>query len=78
MFFMIFIEQMPTDPPTSFAALQWVMVGMLTAALVYVFRQWQAEKKNCTKQYLEIIDELMETLRVQNDNPEEVDITDVN
>lgn len=75
---LIFLFQMPTDPPTSFAALQWVMVGMLTAALVYVFRQWQAEKKNCVNNYLETIDKLMTALHDQLDEPEDVDINNVN
>ena len=69
--------QMPTDPPTSFAALQWIALGALSAALAYVFRLWQIEKKNCTERYLETIDKLMAALHNQLDNPEDVDITDV-
>lgn len=74
---MFFLLQLPTDPPNSFAALQWVMVGMLTAALVYVFRQWQQEKKNCVQQDRETIDRLLEALHDQVDI-NELDITDVN
>lgn len=72
------LSQMPTDPPTSFAALQWIALGALSGALVYIFRQWQNEKKNCTERYLETIDKLMEALHEQLDNPDSVDITDMN
>jgi hypothetical protein len=65
---MFLLLQMPTDAPTSFIALNWIMTGALVAALVYVFRQWQQEKKNCTQQYLDQIDRLMEAL---HDEPEE-------
>jgi hypothetical protein len=65
---MFLLLQMPTDAPTSFIALNWIMTGALVAALVYVFRQWQQEKKNCTQQYLDQIDRLMEAL---HDKPEE-------
>ena len=61
---------MPTDAPTSFIALNWVMTGGLVAALVYVFRQWQAEKKNCVKQDRETIDRLLEALHAQVDDDE--------
>ncbi len=56
-------DPMPIEPPSSFEALQWVVVGMLTGALVYVFRQWQSEKKNCVEQDRETIDRLLEALR---------------
>jgi hypothetical protein len=78
MFFMIAFSQMPTDPPTSFAALQWIVLGALTTALVYVFRQWQAEKKINTQRHLETIDKLMDALHDQLDNPDDVDINDIN
>ena len=65
---MFLLSQMPTDPPTSFIALNWIMTGALVAALVYVFRQWQQEKKNCVQQYLETIDRLMEALHDQVDD----------
>lgn len=68
--------QMPTDPPTSFIALQWVSLGALAGALVYVFRQWQIERKNCTQNYLKTIERLMEALHDQLDDPNDVDITD--
>ena len=74
---MFFLLQLPTDPPTSFAALQWVMVGMLTASLVYVFRQWQREKRNCTQQYLDTIEKLMQALHEKIDDGQ-VDISDDN
>jgi hypothetical protein len=68
MFLLIAFLQMPTDAPTSFIALNWIMTGALVAALVYVFRQWQAEKRNCTKQYLETIDKLMAALHDDDDD----------
>lgn len=74
---MFFLLQLPTDPPASFAALQWVMVGMLTAALVYVFRQWQNEKKNCVNQDRETIDRLMAALHNQLESVDELDISDM-
>lgn len=77
MFLMVFLSQMPTDPPTSFIALQWVSLGALAGALVYVFRQWQRERKNCTDRYIETIDRLMAALHDQLDNPEDVDINNV-
>lgn len=73
----MFLVQMPTDPPTTFYALSWIALGAMAAALVYVFRQWQTEKRNCTQQYLDIIDELMVALHNQLDEPEDVDITNV-
>lgn len=78
MFLMMFLLQMPTDPPTDFQALQWASLGALSAALVYVFRQWQVEKKNCTKQYLETIDRLMELLHDKEEEAFQLDISDVN
>ena len=75
--FFLFVLQMPTDPPTTLAAFNWVVIGGLVAALVYVFRLWQTEKKNCTKQYLETIDKLMEALHDQNEEDFYVDINDV-
>jgi hypothetical protein len=69
LFFMMLLYQMPTDPPTDFIALNWVMTGALTAALIYVFRQWQKEKRNCTAQYLEQIDRLMEALHDKEEEP---------
>lgn len=77
MFLMMTLLQMPTDPPTSFVALQWVSLGALASALVYVFRQWQIDRRNCTQNYLKTIDRLMQALHDQLDNPEDVDITDV-
>ncbi len=59
MLFMMLALQMPTDPPMSFTALQWATLGALSAALIYVFRQWQAERQNCQKRYLETIDKLL-------------------
>jgi hypothetical protein len=67
---MFLLFQLPTDPPMSFTALQWVMVGMLTAALIYVFRQWQSEKKNCTQRYIDTIDKLMAALHERIDDDE--------
>ncbi len=72
------ILQMPSDPPTSFMALQWLSLGALVAALVYVFRQWQIERKNCTQNYLKTIERLMVALHDQLDDPDEVDINDMN
>ena len=68
---------MPTDPPRTFYALSWIALGAMAAALVYVFRAQQAEKRNCTKQYLEMIDELMTALHDQAGETYGVDITDV-
>lgn len=73
----LLLVQMPTDPPTSFYALSWIALGAMAAALVYVFRQWQAEKRNCTQRYIKTIDRLMAALHNQVDEPDEVDITDV-
>lgn len=78
MFFMMILLQMPTDPPTSFVALQWLSLGALAGALVYVFRQWQIERKNCTDRYIKTIDRLMKALHDQLDDDHDVDITDVN
>lgn len=72
------LTQMPTDPPTSFYALSWIALGAMAAALVYVFRHWQAEKKNCTDRYKQTIDRLLAALHDQLDDEHEVDITDVN
>jgi len=77
MFIMMFISQMPSDAPTSFAALQWVTLVVMAAALAYVFRAWQADKKNCTDRYKNTIDRLLAALHKQLDEPEEVDITDI-
>jgi predicted transporter len=65
---MFLFLQMPTDAPTSFIALNWLMTGALVAALIYVFRQWQSEKRNCTKQYLDTIKQLMEALHDKADD----------
>jgi hypothetical protein len=70
----IFLGQLPTDPPTSFYALSWIALGAMAGALVYVFRQWQRERRNCTQKYIETIDRLMAALHDQLDNPENVDI----
>lgn len=78
MFLMMLFAQMPTDPPTSFYALSWIALGAMAAALVYVFRLWQRERKNCVDRYTNTIDKLLSSLHDQLDNPEDVDITDVN
>jgi hypothetical protein len=70
MFHLIAFFQMPTDAPTSFIALNWIMTGALAAALVYVFRQWQAEKRNCVQQDRETIDKLLEALHEQIEDDE--------
>lgn len=77
MFIMIWLSQMPTDPPTSFYALSWIALGAMAGSLVYIFRAWQAEKKNCTDRYKKTIDRLLWALQDQLDEPDEVDITDV-
>lgn len=69
---------LPADPPTDFTSLQWVALVAMAGALVYVFRQWQVEKRNCTQQYLETIDKLMEVLHDKEEEPFQLDITDVN
>lgn len=74
---MFFLSQIPSDAPTSFAALQWVSLGMMAAALVYVFRAWQADKKNCTDRYKNTIDRLMAALHDQLEEPDDVDISDM-
>jgi hypothetical protein len=79
MFLLLLLAQMPTDPPTNFIALNWVMTGALTAALIYVFRQWQKEKRNCTQQYLDTIDALMAALHDKEEaSYNELDVSDVN
>ena len=78
MMFMILALQMPTDPPATLAAFNWVVIGGLVAALVYVFRLWQTEKRNCTKQYLETIDKLMDALHDKSEEPFELDTNDMN
>lgn len=77
MFLMMFLSQMPTDPPTSFYALSWIALGAMAAALVYVYRQGQAERRNCTQRYIKTIDRLMAALHDQLDNPDDVDINGV-
>lgn len=75
MIFLLILLQISTEPPDSFIALQWASLGAISAALVYVFRQWQIERKNCIQRYLETIDRLMAALHDQLDNPDDVDIT---
>lgn len=75
MFVMMLMFQMPTDPPTTLAAMNWVVIGGLVAALVYVFRLWQTERKNCVDRYIKTIDRLMAALHDQLDNPDDVDIS---
>jgi len=77
MLFYDLLYQMPDDPPTTLAEFNWVVIGGLVAALVYVFRAWQADKKNCTKQYLETIDRLMAALHDKDEDDFYVDINDV-
>lgn len=67
MFIVFLAHQMPSDPPTTLAAMNWVVIGGLVAALVYVFRAWQKEKRNCVQNYLDTIDELMTALHDQID-----------
>jgi hypothetical protein len=78
MFIVFLLSQLPTDPPTTLAAMNWVVIGGLVGALVYVFRQWQKERRNCTQRYIETIDELMSALHDQLENPEVVDLSDRN
>jgi hypothetical protein len=78
MFLVFLLSQLPTDPPTTLAAMNWVVIGGLVGALVYVFRLWQNEKKNCTKMYLETIDKLMDALHDQEEERAQLDINDVN
>ena len=64
---MFLLLQLPTDPPTTLAAFNWIVIGGLVAALVYIFRQWQQEKKNCVQQDRETIERLLEALHEQID-----------
>ncbi|MEE9580796.1 MAG: hypothetical protein V3V74_05735 [Nitrosomonadaceae bacterium] len=73
----LFLAQIPTNPPTSFYALSWIALGAMAAALVYVFRQWQAERKNCTDRYKKTIDKLLLALHEQLDDNHDVDISDM-
>lgn len=79
MFVAMLLVQMPTDPPTSFYALSWIALGAMAGALIYVYRQGQAERRNCTQRYIETIERLMEALNDQlvSQDDDDVDITDV-
>lgn len=74
---LILLAQIPTDPPTSFYALSWIALGAMAAALAYVYRQGQAERRNCTQRYIKTIDRLLDALHDQLDDPDDVDITGV-
>lgn len=74
---MFFLFQVPIEPPVSFYALSWIALGSMAAALVYVFRQWQGERRNNTQRDRRTIDRLMVALHDQLENPEDVDIIDV-
>lgn len=78
MIVLITLLQMPADPPTSFYALSWIALGAMAAALVYVYRQGQRERRARTQRDQETIDKLLVALHDQLENPEDVDITDVN
>lgn len=65
---MFLFLQMPSDPPTTLAAMNWIVIGGLVAALVYVFRAWQNEKRNCVQQDRETIERLLEALHEQVDD----------
>ncbi len=56
---MLYMMQITPDPPTTFYALSWIALGAMAAALVYIFRAWQTDKRNCVKQYQDIIKELL-------------------
>lgn len=77
MFLMMVFYQMPGEAPTQFYVLSWLALGAMVAALVYVFRAWQADKKNCTDRYKSTIDRLLVALHDQLDDDNDIDINDV-
>ena len=53
------LAQLPTDPPDSLQTLQWIVIGVLVAALVYIFKAWQSDRRECQDQRAELLEKTL-------------------
>jgi uncharacterized membrane protein YqiK len=51
--------QLPTDPPDSLRVLQWVIILVLVSALVYIFKAWQSDRRECQDQRAELLEKTL-------------------
>ena len=51
--------QLPTDPPDSLQTLQWVVIAVLASALVYIFKAWQSDRRECQDQRAELLEKTL-------------------
>jgi hypothetical protein len=59
---MLLLAQIPTDPPDNLQTLQWIIIGILLAALAYVFKAWQSDRKECQDQRAELLERSLTAL----------------
>ena len=53
------LAQIPTDPPDSLLTLQWIVIIVLVSALVYIFKSWQSDRRECQEQRTELLEKTL-------------------
>ena len=51
--------QLPVDPPDNVQTLQWVFIVVLVSALVYIFKAWQSDRRECQDQRAELLEKTL-------------------
>jgi hypothetical protein len=51
--------QLPVDPPDSLQTLQWVVIAVLVSALIYIFKAWQSDRRECQDQRAELLEKTL-------------------
>ena len=55
----MFLAQLPTEPPDSLRVLQWIIIVVLVSALVYIFKAWQSDRRECQDQRTELLEKTL-------------------
>ena len=56
------LAQIPVDPPDNIQTLQWIIIGLLLAALAYVFKAWQSDRRECQDQRTALLEKSLTAL----------------
>ena len=58
----MWLAQVPIDPPDNLQTLQWIIIGLLIAALAYIFKAWQSDRSRCQEQGAELLEKSLTAL----------------
>ena len=59
---MMLAQVIPAEPPDNLQTLQWIIIGLLVATLVYVFKAWQSDRRECQDQRAELLEKSLTAL----------------